>query len=72
LWIGSKWDIAETGDHRFAIYRKGNWRHVVGSLDLALAIVEDNEGFGTPHNTPYTDERPADAGCLARVDGRGA
>lgn len=45
-WIGSKWDIVETAQERFAVYRKGNWRITVGTLDLALAIVADNEAQG--------------------------
>lgn len=43
-WIGDKWDIGQNLDGRFSVFRKGNWVLVVGSLDLALAIVADNEG----------------------------
>jgi hypothetical protein len=44
VWVGAKWDVAKR-DGRFVVYRKGNWAITVGSFDLALAIVYDNEGF---------------------------
>ena len=44
-WIGVRWDLCELPSGGVAIYRKGNWVLNVGSMDLALAIVQDNEGF---------------------------
>ena len=46
VWIGSKWDIAQDSYGRFHIYRKGHWVLVVGTWDLALMIVVDDEGTG--------------------------
>jgi hypothetical protein len=44
VWIGDKWDVAKVGVRRFEVYRKGNWRLTVGTLELAVAIVQDDEG----------------------------
>lgn len=46
VWIGSKWDIAHDDEGRFAVYRKGNYVLTVGTLELALALVGDDERSG--------------------------
>lgn len=44
VWIGAKWDIAYRHG-RYDLYRKGNWLMAVRTLDLAAAIIRDQEAL---------------------------
>ena len=60
VWIGPKWDIAETGG-RFELYRKGNWQITVRSLDLAFAIIADQEHADVGWRLVRTDKPVGEA-----------